>query len=79
MSSSLRDLAANLGSRSASIFFETIYYLLPNLAHFSFRTESANGLVPSGAMLGGAALYAVIYIAILLTISILIFSRRNFK
>lgn len=79
MSSSLRDLAATLGSRSAEIFFEVIYYLLPNLAHFSFRTEAANGMVPNGAMLGGAALYAIIYIGILLTVSILIFRRRNFK
>ena len=79
MSASLRDLAATLGSRSAVIFFEAVYYLLPNLAHFSFRTEAANGMIPTGAMLGGAALYAVIYIAILLTISILIFRRRNFK
>lgn len=79
MSASLRDLAATLGSRSAVIFFEAVYYLLPNLAHFSFRTEAANGMIPTGAMLGGAALYAVIYIAILLTVSILIFRRRNFK
>ncbi len=79
MSSSLRDLAASLGSRAAVIFFETIYYLLPNLAHFSFRTEAANGLIPSGSMLSGAAVYALVYIAILLTLTILIFSRRNFK
>lgn len=79
MSASLRDLAAALGSRFAILFFDAIYYLLPNLAHYSFRTESANGLVPSGAMLSGAVLYAVVYAGILLTISILIFSRRNFK
>ena len=79
MSASLRDLAVTLGSRSAVIFFEAVYYLLPNLAHFSFRTEAANGMIPTAAMLGGAALYAVIYIGILLTVSIQIFRRRNFK
>ncbi len=79
MSGSLRDLAANLGSRSATIFFEIIYYLLPNLAHFSFRTEAANGMSPTPQMLGGAFLYAIIYVIILLAITILIFSRRNFK
>lgn len=79
LSSSLRDLAAGLGSRSAVYFFELIYYLMPNLAHYSFRTESANGLVPNAAMLGGGVLYAIAYVSILLTISILIFSRRNFK
>ncbi len=79
MSSSLRDLAAVLGSKSASVIFEIIYYIFPNLAHFSFRTESAHGLVPSPTILVGATLYAFFYIAILLTFSILIFSRRNFK
>lgn len=79
MSASLRDLAAALKSQIAVFFFEAIYYLLPNLAHYSFRTEAANGLVPSGAMLGGGFVYAVVYVIIVLTISILIFNRRNFK
>jgi ABC-type transport system involved in multi-copper enzyme maturation permease subunit len=79
LSSSLRDLAASLESKAAIYFFEAVYFLLPNLANYSFRTESANGLVPNGAMIGGGLLYAVVYIAILLTISISIFARRNFK
>lgn len=79
MSSSLRDLAAGLKSQFAVYFFDAIYYLLPNLAHYSFRTEAANGLIPTGAMVGGGLIYALVYIIILLTITILIFSRRNFK
>ena len=79
MSSSLRDLAAGLGSKAATVFFEIIYYVLPNLANYSFRTETANGLLLSPAMIGGAVLYAIVYVTILLTASILIFSRRNFK
>jgi ABC-type transport system involved in multi-copper enzyme maturation permease subunit len=79
MSASLRDLAATLGSKAASVVFEVIYYALPNLAHFSFRTESANGLSPSVNMLAGGVLYAAVYIGILLIITIAIFSRRNFK
>jgi ABC-type transport system involved in multi-copper enzyme maturation, permease component len=78
-SSSLRDLAQALGSTAARVFFEVLYYILPNLSHFSFIANSAHGDVPNGAMIGGATLYAVVYVSILLTISILIFSRRNFK
>jgi ABC-type transport system involved in multi-copper enzyme maturation permease subunit len=78
-SSSLRDFAENLGSTAARIFFGAIYYLLPNLAHFEFRTEAAYGLVPGAAVTGGAFLYAVVYISILLAVTILIFSRRNLK
>ena len=79
MSASLRDLAANLGSRAATYIFEAIYYLLPNLSFYSFRTEAAYGLTPTLSMTGGAVVYAIVYITILFTISIFIFSRRNFK
>lgn len=79
LSASLRDLAAGMGSAAATVIFDVIYYLLPNLAHFSFRTEAANGLVPNSAMIFGGIAYAIVYVAILLTISITIFSRRNFK
>ncbi len=78
-SSSLLDLATNVGSRAAVFFFTAIYYLLPNLSHFSFITETANGMTPTIAMLGGSILYAVVYDIILLTITVVIFSRRNFK
>lgn len=78
-SSSLRDFAENLGSASAKIFFNFLYYFLPNLSLFSFITNSAYGDFPPASMLGGAFLYALIYSGILISISILIFSRRNFK
>lgn len=79
LSSSLRELAASLGSKSAIYFFEAIYFLMPNLALFSFRTEAANGLVPNAPMFFGGTIYALAYIAVVITVTILIFSRRNFK
>ncbi len=79
LSASLRDLGAELGSRTTALVLEAIYWLLPNLSHFSFRTESANGMLPTATMLGGGLLYAVVYVSILIAITILIFSRRNFK
>lgn len=77
--SSLLELADKLGSSGAKIIFGFLYYVLPNLSFFSFVTNTANGNVPPASLLGGAFLYAVVYIAILLAITILIFSRRNFK
>ena len=79
LSASLLDLAIGLASKSAIYLFAAIYYVLPNLANFSFRTEAANGLTPNGPMLFGGMAYAAVYIAILLTGTVLIFSRRNFK
>jgi ABC-type transport system involved in multi-copper enzyme maturation permease subunit len=79
LSASLRDLATETGSKSATGTLEAIYYLLPNLSHFTFATEVANGLTPSAPLIGGTILYAVVYDIILLTITAFIFSRRNFK
>jgi hypothetical protein len=63
----------------ASWFLEAIYFLLPNLSLFSFRTEAAIGMVPTGSMLLGAAGYALAYIVVVLAIAAAVFDRRNFK
>ena len=78
-SSSLRDLAQGLSSQFAKYFFDAIYYVLPNLSHFTFATNAAHGEVPPLSMLGGAILYAVLFDTILIAVTTLIFSRRNFK
>ena len=78
-SSSLRDLAVRLQSQAAKYLFDAIYYLLPNLSHFSFVTNAAYGETPPPSMLGGSILYAIVFDAIIIAATILIFSRRNFK
>lgn len=78
-SQSLKDFAANLGSSFTRLFFDALYYVLPNLSFFSFITNAAHGDAPPLKMIGGAALYAICYVGILLVITNLIFSRRNFK
>jgi ABC-type transport system involved in multi-copper enzyme maturation permease subunit len=78
-SAALKDMAENLGTASAQFFFNALYYVLPNLAHFSFVTAAANGKTPTVNHVFGATLYAVVYVSILLAASVLIFSRRNFK
>lgn len=78
-SASLRDLAATLNSAAAQYLFEAIYYVLPNLSHFSFATNAAYGDVPPMAMIGGSILYALVFDVIFIAATVLIFSRRNFK
>ena len=78
-SASLRDFADNIGSNSAKLFFNFLYYFLPNLSFYSFITNAAHGDAPPASMFGGALIYAIVYISILLAATILIFSRRNFK
>ncbi len=79
LSTSLRDLGQALGSEVARIVFEIIYYVLPNLQLFSFRSEAANGLVPNAEMMLGATAYALVYVVIMLAIAAFVFQRRNFK
>ncbi|RMG08214.1 MAG: hypothetical protein D6735_01945 [Acidobacteria bacterium] len=79
LSSSLKDLAQELGSQSAKIFFTALYYVLPNLSHFSFITQASHGEVPSYGFIIAAIIYAIIYACILLGISLYIFGSRDFR
>lgn len=76
---SLRDFAESIGTPTAKMLFTFLYYFLPNLSYFSFITLAAHGRTPSLNQVVGATAYAAVYISILLSASILIFSRRNFK
>ncbi len=78
-SSSLLELAKGLGSKFAIGFFTAIYAVMPNLSNFSFIANSANGNVTPATILGGATAYALAYNGVLMTITVMIFSRRNFK
>ncbi len=78
-SASLRDFAENLGSSFTKVFFSFLYYVLPNFSFYGFITNAAHGDVPPASLFGGTILYALVYVGILLWITIVIFSRRNFK
>lgn len=78
-SASLRDFANALGSQTAKMFFEALYYVLPNFSNFTFITPAASEKIPSINFAGAAAAYTFVYVVILLSGSILVFSRRNFK
>ena len=56
-----------------------LYYAVPNLSNFGFITEASHGEEAPLRMILSATLYAVVYISILLSASVLIFQRRNFK
>jgi ABC-type transport system involved in multi-copper enzyme maturation permease subunit len=78
-SADLKNLAASMGSVSARSLFQALYYLLPNLANFSYITPAAHGQMPNMTSILGSLLYAVIYIGVVLVAATLIFGRRNFK
>jgi len=78
-SADLKSLAGSLGSSSARMLFTGLYYLLPNLANYSFITPAAHGRAPSAGFVFATGMYALVYIAVILAAATLVFSRRNFK
>ena len=78
-SADLKTLAATNGTTAARLFFGALFYLLPNLSHYTQITDAGHGLVPPPAAFGAAAAYAFVYSAALLAAAVLIFNRRNFK
>ena len=78
-SSDLKNVANSMGGRAARWLFSGLYYLLPNLANLSFITPAAYGEVPPAAHAATLIVYALVYVAIVLSLATLIFRRRNFK
>jgi len=78
-----QDIVA-LGQLTESAAFQQVtngmYLILPDLERLNFRNEAVYGmtLLPSAAELTGHLLYGLLYTALLLTISVLIFTRRQF-
>jgi ABC-type transport system involved in multi-copper enzyme maturation permease subunit len=66
-------------SPSAVWLARAVYHLVPDFSAFDVKTEVVHGLpVPAGyiALTTG---YGLLYVAALLTVAVLIFSRRDFK
>lgn len=78
-SADLKALAGSMGSTSARWLFTGLYYLLPNLANYSFITPAAHGRAPAAGFVFATGLYALVYITVILAAATLVFSRRNFK
>ncbi len=78
-SGDLKSLANSSSSAAARLLFRALYYLLPNLTHYSVITPTAHGIAPDASAIGLAAAYTLVYSAVLLAAATLIFGRRNFK
>jgi ABC-type transport system involved in multi-copper enzyme maturation permease subunit len=75
----LKVAAKMAGSSLVRAMLTGLYYLIPNLSNFGYITEASHGKTVPLRMALMATVYSVIYIAILLSASVLIFQRRNFK
>jgi ABC-type transport system involved in multi-copper enzyme maturation permease subunit len=78
-SNDLRNFQQVVNSPAAARFARALYWVLPNLAQFDVKSDVVHGIpipIPYMAM---AIAYAGLYIVMLLAVSGLVFSRRDFK
>ena len=79
LSGDLRNFREVVDSPSAAWVARVVYWVLPHLSQFDIKADVVHGVhVPIGYVLMTVA-YAALYIGMLLAISSLVFSRRDFK
>ncbi len=78
LSNDLLELAKLSENPKITALTETIYLVVPNLERFNLKNTAVYGILPSSSELLIDAVYGIIYIVLLLTVSSLIFSRRQF-
>ena len=75
----LRNFENVVSSPIAIAIARGLYYLLPNLAPFDIKAEIVYGMPVSMRTVAFTLVYAAVYISLLLTASVAIFRRRDFK
>jgi len=78
LSGDLRMLAAMSPSPAVKALTQFLYYVLPNLTNFNIRGEVVHDVLLSPQALGLAMLYAILYAATTLMVSVFIFARKDF-
>ncbi len=66
-------------SRAAVFLARGVYHVLPDLSAFDVKTEVVHGLPVTAGYLVSTTAYGLAYVAALLLVATVIFSRRDFK
>jgi ABC-type transport system involved in multi-copper enzyme maturation permease subunit len=75
----LRNFENVVESRTAAYLARSLYYVLPNFSAFDVKTQVVQALPVPWSYVGMTTLYGVVYVALLLTAAVVVFSRRDFK
>lgn len=78
-SGDLRNFRDVVDSPAAARLASALYWVLPNLAQFDIKADVVHGVPVPAGYVALALAYGVLYVATLLTLAMLIFSRRDFK
>lgn len=77
-SEDLVDLGKLSNNASIESLTTSLYLVLPNLSRLDLKNEAVYGLLPSMTELLSHALYSLLYTALLLIISMMIFAQKEF-
>lgn len=77
--SDIRILGQESGNQVVQKATAVVYYLLPNFSDFNVINQVAHGVKISGLLFAANTFYALLYITILISASIMIFEAREFK
>ncbi|MBY0494038.1 MAG: ABC transporter permease [Cyanobacteria bacterium] len=77
--SDLRNFGTVVDSAPVIWLARVIYYVIPNLAPFDVKGEVVHGIHVAARHVAYTLAYAAVYIGLLLTASVTIFGRRDFK
>jgi Cu-processing system permease protein len=75
----LRNFGAVVESRTAVWLARGLYYVLPNFGAFDVKMQVVHDLPVPWSYVGVTTAYGLAYVALLLTGSVVIFSRRDFR
>ena len=75
----LKNFDKVVDSKPAVWMARGVYHVLPDFSAFDVKTEEVHGLPVTAGYVGATAAYGAAYIAGLLAVSVLIFSKRDFK
>ena len=75
----LRNFENVVDSRTAAWLARGLYHVLPDLSAFDVKTDVVHGLPVTVGYMALTTGYGLLYIAALLVVATLIFSRRDFK
>ncbi len=78
LSRDLLELGKITKNENIEAITKSLFLILPDLERFNLKNEAVYGLLPANDQLFSNALYGILYLILLLTITIFVFSKKQF-
>ena len=75
----MRSFETAVDAPVAAAIARAVYYVLPNLSALDVKNQVVHGLAIAWPAVGAAVAAAGVYVALVLTVALAVFSRRDFK